>query len=158
MLQVAAGRINALARVHRRLTIQNSHAVVDSAEFMTKLCDDLKATLAGLRPITVRLSVESHPIALQRAVALGLIINELLTNALKHAFPNGREGEIVVEFHNVGEAYRLCVRDNGVGLSGREASHGIGRQLVAMLVTQLNGRTDEQDAKPGTLFAITFPE
>jgi two-component sensor histidine kinase len=155
-LKAAVGRINALARVHRRLAIHDGHAVVDSLEFLTRLCDDLRATLAGLRPITVRPSVESHPLALRRAVALGLVINELLTNALKYAFPCGREGEIVVEFRCLGDAYYLCVKDNGVGLCSGECKEGMGSNLVKMLVTQLGGEIETKDAKPGTLVAITF--
>jgi two-component sensor histidine kinase len=156
-LQTAADRVQVLARVHRRLSIQEGNTVVDSQEFITELCDDLTVTLLELRPIVVRLAVESRPILLQRAVALGLIINELLTNALKYAFPEGRGGEISVEFHQSGEDYYLCVADNGVGFHSEVQGGGMGHRLVRTLAAQLEGRFEVKRAAPGTQFVVTFP-
>jgi two-component sensor histidine kinase len=157
-LMAAADRVRVLARVHTRLAIHDDNTVVDTGEFITELCEDLKVTLTGFRPIVLRLSVENRPIALQRGVALGLIINELLTNALKYAFPDGRAGEIVVEFGQCDENYRLTVRDNGIGLSHGQNPEGLGHRLVRTLAGQLNGNVDVSEADPGALFVITFPK
>jgi two-component sensor histidine kinase len=155
---VAAGdRIQVLARVHQRLAVQKGAAVSDSRQFITDLCSDLRSSLVGFRPVTISVAAESHPITLQRAVPLGLITNELLTNALKHAFPNGRPGRVEVEFQKRGADFCLVVRDDGVGLAGAVRGSGMGQELVRALAHGLGGRVSVSDAHPGLQIAILFP-
>ena len=93
----------------------------------------------------------------ERAVPLGLIVNELVTNALKYAFPDDRSGTIHVGFKNLvhGEAV-LYVRDDGIGMGPpRVGSSGTG--LVQRLVQQLGGQMDREEVEQGTSFAVTFP-
>ena len=88
----------------------------DSESFIAQLWEDLKQALIGLRPVEIELSAESHTIKMQEAVAIGLIINELLTNALKYAFPNNRKGIVQNSFARHGNEYRLAICDNGIGV------------------------------------------
>jgi two-component sensor histidine kinase len=98
---------------------------------------------AGSRGIRVRLDVERITLDLTRAIPLGLIVNELLCNAFKHAFPDGAGGEVRVELHaKDGSGASLQVRDNGQGLAGRQASQTgdtLGMQIVTLLAEQIGG-------------------
>jgi two-component sensor histidine kinase len=98
---------------------------------------------------------------MERAIPAGLIVNELVTNALKHAFPGNRQGEIRIDF-NGGEDGRITLRvaDNGVGLPPDleiTKTGTLGLQLVTMLARQLRGVLSVDGEHGGTVFAITFP-
>jgi two-component sensor histidine kinase len=105
--------------------------------------------------------VKTDPIVLDvdRAVPIGLILSELITNALKYGFPDDRTGEISVELREGGDKqYLITVRDNGVGLPEAFDIHnspGLGLQLVNGLATQLNG-TVEIHRDGGAIFEIRF--
>jgi two-component sensor histidine kinase len=153
----AGDRIQVLARVHQRLSMEEGAAVVDSKQFVADLCQDLKGSLVGFRPVEVNVLAESHPITLGRAVALGLIINELLTNALKYAFADGRAGQVEVRFQKQSSDFCLIIRDNGVGLGGAVRGTGIGQELVRGLALSLGGRVLIEDAQPGLEVKVMFP-
>lgn len=156
-LSTAADRVQIIAQVHDRLGIQGDRAVVDSRGYITDLCDDLKSGLIGLRPVALELAIESHPIGIQKAVAIGLIINELLTNSLKYAFPDEKRGSIKITFERSDKEYHLSVRDNGTGMDGQQRGTGMGLKLVRTLAAQLGSDLEISDANPGTEFVITFP-
>jgi two-component sensor histidine kinase len=95
---------------------------------------------------------------------LGLIINELVVNSLKYAFPNGQEGGVIVEFVRRGKEYSLRVSDDGVGISPsagaaelKHGSAGLGQRLVKSFVAQLGGRLEIESRSPGTTVLIWFP-
>jgi two-component sensor histidine kinase len=95
-----------------------------------------------------------------KAIPCGLIINELVSNSLKYAFPRGRTGEIRIGLTHGDRAYALTIGDNGVGLPpGLDFRNtpSLGLQLVNTLVTQLEGNV-ELDASHGTTFRITFAD
>jgi two-component sensor histidine kinase len=154
-LQATSGRLQVLGRVYDRLELHHSSAIVNSRSFLMALCSDLKATMIELRPISLQVDADSVDLDSSRAVSVGLIINELVTNALKHAFPNGREGDITVALKAEEEQLRLAVSDNGVGIGGpREGSTG--QRLVRALARQLGGQAMWRSAE-GTLAEIRFP-
>ena len=156
-LGAAAERVAVLARVYDRLSHRDSAAVVDTRDFIAGLVDDLQAALVAGRPITVTAELERAALTLECALPLGLIVNELLTNALKHAFPDARPGHIAVSFARQGDAFVLRVRDDGVGLGDAGApGHGLGRQLVHGLAAQLGG-TVLATGDAGACVAVRFP-
>ena len=110
-----------------------------------------------MRPISVEVSAESHRLSLNRAVPLGLIINELLTNALKYAFPGDREGRIRIVFERKDEDFHLCVCDNGVGFPEGARAEGLGTRLVRALSAQLGGRLRIESRASGTECTLVFP-
>src|SRR4051812_45913879 len=114
-LSATAERIRVLGRAHERLQRSEARAVVDTSEFIASLCDDLRAALIGVRPISMIVEAESHRMAQERAVPVGLIINELLTNALKYAFPDERSGTVKVRFSREQDTFCLMVSDDEVG-------------------------------------------
>ena len=88
------------------------------------------------------------------AAPLALVINELLTNALRHAFPEGRPGRIAVSLANQGEACVLTIADDGVGLSG---APGFGSTIVKLLSQQLHAEFSSTEGHPGTRVTLTLP-
>jgi two-component sensor histidine kinase len=156
-LAATAERVQVLARVHARLTRRDGGLWVDSRAFVAELCDELGAALVGGRPVTLRVEAESHPIALARAVSVGLIVNELVANALKHAFPGERAGTVLVRFVRVGDEFRLLVTDDGIGCSGTVTSGGLGQRLVQSLSRQLGGAIEAESSARGMAYTLRFP-
>ena len=159
-LRAAAGRVQVLGRVHGRLSRgAAAGAPVDSHGFLEGLVADLRAAVQGGQPVALALTAESHPLALTAACDLGLVLNELVTNALKHAFPGGRVGSVRMAFRRQGEVFELVVADDGVGTAvpaGRGS--GLGTQLMRGLATQLGGRVDVASGEVGgTVCTLRFP-
>jgi two-component sensor histidine kinase len=154
-LGAAMERITVLARVYDRLSHHDTTAVVDTRDFLSSLIDDLRTALAGERSITITTQLERVALTLECALPLGLIINELLTNALKYAFPEARSGHIEISFVQQADAFVLRVRDNGIGM-GEAPGHGLGRQLVHRLAAQLSG-TVLVTADVGVCVEVRFP-
>jgi two-component sensor histidine kinase len=152
----AAERVQTIARVHRRLELHDDRVVVDTKSYIGELCADLRLSRLAMRPIAISCAAESHSISLEKAVPLGLIINESVTNASKHAFPDQRRGNITVDFWREGESYKLVIADNGVG-NGDSANGGIGNRLMGMLAAQLNSQLSFERRDPGMAVVVVLP-
>ncbi len=111
-LRATADRIGVMTGVQDRLQREaGTKAIVWTDDFIVGLCDDMKAALIGLRPIRLDVKVERQPLSQEHAVAVGLIINEQISNALKYAFPDNRYGEVRVTFERkrrFSPTYRLA--------------------------------------------------
>jgi len=107
----------------------------------------------------VRLEVDTEPalMPLDKAVALGVVVNELVTNAAKHAYPPPAEGTIKVQLHRGDGAYTLQVADGGPGLPSEPSRTGLGMRLVRSLAQQL-GATLTVSPPPGAAFTLRLPE
>lgn len=149
----AANRVRAMALVHERLYQSRTLGTIGLADYMGELCDQLaSAGSARQRGIAMALDVAAVDVGLDLAVPLGLLLNELVSNSLKHAFPDGRHGTIRVTLARepgpeagVGddETLRLTVRDDGIGLppgADRTSTQTLGLTLVGALGDQLHGR------------------
>ena len=113
-LDEAVEQVKVMAHVHRRLRARDQDVSLDSAAYIRELCDDLEEMAHG-RPIVIECEADSLPLCMQQAVLLALILNELVTNAIKHAFPGGRAGRIRVRFETVDFELRLTVEGDGFG-------------------------------------------
>lgn len=145
----AISRVQVIARAHDRLQRDDRGNVLNMSQYLTDLCEDLGNALRDLKPIAVR--VEAEPLELETAVAvpIGLIVNELVTNAFKYAFPKERGGAIDVTFRSIGSGEtELTVSDNGIGCP-TEVAEGLGSRLIKLLVTQLNGTLKREPGDPG---------
>ncbi|MEN9202151.1 MAG: PAS domain S-box protein [Thermostichus sp. DG_1_6_bins_120] len=156
----AGSRIQAMSLIHEGLYQSNSLAAVDLNQYLHNLISNLFHSY-GVNPGNIRANIRAEGIRLNldEAVLCGLIINELVTNSLKYAFPKGRSGEIRVHFSQTYEYTQLRVSDNGIGLPPQfdfKETQSLGLQLVATLTEQLEG-TVELRNKSGTTFIITFP-
>jgi PAS domain S-box-containing protein len=155
-------RIRSMALIHEKLYQSESLAFVDFREYIVDLANYL-FSVSVKDPDLIRLTIDVGEVSLSvdEAIPCGLIINELISNSLKHAFPDDRGGEITVTCR-IGEDGRitLTVSDNGIGLPPGldvENTETLGLQLVAMLVKQLHARID-LSGDHGTLWEIVFSE
>lgn len=160
---LAAGynRVQSLALVHERLYRSESLVQVDFLTYIERLTRDLKSSfLDGNDHIVVRQDVESIDLDIDMAVPCGLIVNELMSNALKYAFPNGEQGEICVEFYRRNDQLHLVVRDDGVGLPADRdltKSDSLGLKLVHILARQLQGEIEIGREGRGLCVKIIIP-
>jgi PAS domain S-box-containing protein len=155
-LDTAISQLQVLARVYDRLQLREGATTVDASEFIQALAVDLRATILSRRMIVLRCSADRCLLDSSHAVLLGLAINELVTNALKYAFPSARDGEIEISLRLDGDNMRLEVIDNGVGISP-EAIAGRGRRLVLSFAHELGGTVDWHSGASGTRAVLTFP-
>ena len=155
-LESIGGRIKTIAGVHDYLQLARHEGVVDMSEYRGELCGSLGDSLRDLRPVTV--SVVADPIQLspEKALSAGLIVNELVTNALKYAFPDGRSGHVHVGLSKPGTNIELLVSDDGAGCAER-ADTGLGTKLVTLLAAQLGGSANWKQADAGCNVSVTFP-
>jgi two-component sensor histidine kinase len=154
-------RVRAIALIHEKLYQSQDHARVPFSEYAGGLAEDVfHATRISPEKVSLELAVEDVALAVDKAIPCGLILNELITNALKHAFPDGRSGRVRVELVPFGaNGLRLVVRDDGVGLPAGLDVHrpsSLGLQLVQMLAKQLHAAL-EVEAAEGTHVRLTVP-
>lgn len=156
VLNGMADRIGALSTAHRMLYARDDVARFDLQEFTRDLLADLAVGVdEGLR---IEAQIEAVALPAAMAAPLALMLHELAANALRHAFPKGREGRVRVSAHREDKGMRLVVEDDGVGLAaGASNPPGFGRALVDLLVRQVRGTIAYADAAPGTRVAITIP-
>ncbi|MCX6873725.1 MAG: response regulator [Verrucomicrobia bacterium] len=154
-------RVRSMALIHEQLYDSQNFTAIDLAAFLRHLTNQLFRSLV-LNPRTIQLHFELAPVHLKMDLAIpcALLVNELLTNAFKHAFPAGRSGELRVTLqpHADGHGWRLCVADNGVGLPpdlDLNDLTSLGLQLVTDLTRQLGGRL-QLGAGPGAVFELEF--
>jgi two-component sensor histidine kinase len=139
-LMAAADRTNVVARMHDRLRRRNRAPVIDLARFLEDICDDIRKAHFEMRPIGLRTHLTPVIVDARRAASVGLILNELVTNALKYAFPDDRAGTIIVRLGCNGSMIELTISDNGIGFdSATPRGTGVGQRLVRALTQQLDG-------------------
>ncbi len=151
-------RVRTMALVHEKLYQSESLAEVDFAEYTQSLLSYLwRAHGDATAAVRLHLDVQPVSISIEQAVPCGLLLNELVTNALKHAFRDRTDGELTVALHAAPEGQVcLSVRDNGVGLPADwRQSPSLGLKLVQMLTEQVRGTLDVRTGS-GTTFSLTF--
>ena len=146
-------RVAAVTTVHRRLFQGDVHRF-EVADFLRDLVGDLAAT-AGRDGIEIALTLEPMQIPASSAAPFALIVNELLTNALKHAFPQGRRGRVSLQLAREADTCVLTLLDDGVGLS--DAPPGFGLSLVRLLCQQLHADLKFEGPVPGTRVTLRTP-
>ena len=161
VLKESQGRVKSMAMIHEKLYQSTDFSYIDFGKYIEELVFDLFYTY-GVNPTIIKpdIQVGDFEINLDTAIPCGLIINELVTNSVKYAFPNGKSGTIKVEFKSVGEEYLLTVADDGVGLPPNiqpDKTDTLGLQLVTSLLDQLEGEL-ELDRTRGTMYIIKFKD
>ncbi|MBS1914329.1 MAG: PAS domain S-box protein [Bacteroidetes bacterium] len=162
ILKESQSRVKSIALIHEKLYRSTDLSKLDFSEYVHDLVMNLFRTYGvNQEGIAVRTHVQNVRLEVDTAIPCGLIINELVSNVLKHAFPNESGGEVIVELGPTlpGE-FLLTVRDNGVGLPEGfdwRASSSLGLKLVMDLTRQLDGKV-EVHVDNGTVFRITFRE
>ena len=154
-IEGAAARVLAVAKLHNRLRSDGQQGVVDIRDYLDDLCGDLRQTFGEFRPVTVRLEADRAVVRTAVAAPIGLMVNELVTNAFKHAFPDNRPGVIEVTFRRAAPGFVLTVHDDGIGRS--DAKDGLGSRLIRLLAQQVGGEIDQTPSGPGATTTITLP-
>lgn len=155
----AMGRVAAVAQVHRRLYTSHDLKGVMLDQYLDALLDDLRRSAEGERLTQLTLKGEPIEIDPDRAVAIGIIVNELVINAVKYAYPDG-SGPIHVELSRVGDQIQFAVADRGVGLADTPApgSTGMGRRIVDAMAAKLSASIRHDRGHAGTRVVLSLPQ
>jgi two-component sensor histidine kinase len=154
-------RLNAVATVHRRLFQSEDVERFDLSEFVRDLVADLEAQ-TGRPEIVFECDLAPAQVPAGKAASLALLIGELITNALRHAFHDGRRGRISITICKSDLELRIEIADDGVGMGGSDggATHdvnGFGLTIVELLGRQLQARVAREDAHPGVRMRLDLP-
>jgi PAS domain S-box-containing protein len=162
ILTESCGRVKAMALTHQLLYERKDFSRIDLGDYLQRLVQSIRATYRATGG-RIALQISSPPdgvyLDLESAIPCGLLVNELVTNSLKHAFPGERRGTIEIRLYE-NEAKQICfsVADDGVGLPDQavlEQTSSLGLQLVPLFVEQLHGTLDVE-RNNGTLFRVSF--
>ena len=160
MFKESQNRIRSMALIHEKLYQSKNLARIRFDEYIDTLVHELiRFQGVNTQKIEVKIDVGDISLDIDTAIPCGLIINELVSNALKHAFPDNRGGEITIKVHSVDDMYALTVSDNGVGIPENidiEDTSSLGLRLVTILAEdQLDGDFSLHN-DGGTTVRITF--
>ena len=155
-LQEGKSRVQSMGLIHQSLYQENNLSEVNMKSYIPNLCENLLATYK-VNNDQINLSIEVDPIYLDvsKVIPIGLVLNELLTNALKYAFPNNEEGEINIEFKEEQNQYVLLVSDNGIGMNAG-SQEGFGTRLIKTFTRKLDAKVQVVHTK-GTSIEMRIP-
>jgi two-component sensor histidine kinase len=153
----AMGRVAAVAQVHRRLYTSHDLKSVLLNQYLEALLEDLRRSAEGNRMSRLTLKAEPIEIDPDRAVAIGIIVNELVMNAVKYAYPDGA-GPIHVDLASQGDNVSLSIADDGVGLNVKvdPRSTGMGQRIVSAMATKLDASVERDPNHAGTRIVLRF--
>lgn len=160
----AIERIQAIAAGQRRLRLDVETDEIDARQYFGDVLEEIARGLSG-RPISLELDVADIRLRGRDAVPCVVLVNELVTNAVKHAFPDGMAGRVLVRLRRAEDpAYRitLSVEDDGAGMPGDAVSSGLGQQIILSLTRSMDARVvsgpaTSEPARPGTRVSIDIP-
>jgi len=160
-LAVARNRIIAMGTVYRSLYQAHTLEYVEFSEFLNTICNRSEAAYSGTDKVSIDVEAEPLRLSSAHAISLGMLIHELITNALKHAYSDGVSGHIrVILKHKDNGNIELRFSDNGRGLPNNfeiETTSSLGMKIIASTVRQLGGRLEINRLEPGTEFVICLP-
>jgi PAS domain S-box-containing protein len=159
-LEDAHQRVLSVAAVQKHLQVSGAGAPIEIATYLTRLCETLAQSMIGdSRTISLKVESDKGTAVSHQAVSIGLIVTELVMNALKHAFPEEKaDAAIVVSYKVSGADWKLTVSDNGIGRPDRSvdgAKPGLGSSLVQSLGKQLDATVDINSGPQGRSVSIT---
>jgi PAS domain S-box-containing protein len=136
-------RVKSMAIIHEKLYQSGNFAEINITEYLTKLTENIYSSY-GVNIDLVKLEINAQNIYLDinKAIPCFLVINEMITNSIKHAFPDSRAGKIMIDFKKEGDEYVVSIRDNGVGLTSDldiNQTNTLGMQLINGLISQIDG-------------------
>lgn len=158
VLRHSRDRIRSMALIHDSLYQNKQFSHIDLAEYIDGLARNLMLSYSTSERIALELDLQTVHLNIDQAMPCGLVLNEIISNALKHAFPGGREGNVGVALKIDEDDVRIRVTDNGVGLPHgfeEERDGHLGMELIRLLVDQLDGKVN-REAGNGVSYLITF--
>jgi two-component sensor histidine kinase len=156
-LEISQSRIIAMTLIHGNLYQAEDLSKVNFKEYASSLTQAIIASYNNLqKDIALIIEIDSIYLDIQTSIPLGLIINELISNAYKHAFVNDNKGIITLQLVQNENDFELVVKDNGVGMAEKKSTKkSLGLELVQQLVSQIQGSLRVQDIS-GLLYLIQF--
>jgi len=159
-LEDAHRRVLSVASVQQHLQASRGGEQIEVGSYLSKLCGTLAASMIGdNRPIKVNVVAGDGMMASSQAVSLGLIVTELLVNAVKYAFPDGAaQGHVIVGYEAHGSDWKLSVSDNGAGMPSQRpdpVKSGLGTSLIKALAQQLEAQMEIATGSKGTTVSVT---
>ena len=154
-------RVYSMSMIHQKLYQGEKLSAIEMKDYFQDLCEHILDSFGVKNKVEVHYDMDSVELDVDTAIPLGLIANELITNCLKHAFPEGKKGKVHIGFH-IDETgmISLKVEDNGVGQDKKkingQGKNGFGTKLIGLLVHQLDGKMTSKTGQ-GTLVQIDFP-
>lgn len=161
VLSDSISRVKSMAIVHETLYQTETFSSVDIAEYLEKLCDSIGTTLKSSdKEIQILLSVDPINLSLEKAISLGLLVNEVIINSYKHAFKNLSSGNVFIRLKRTTQGLNLEITDDGTGFSESANSNGnkksIGLKLINILSKQLKGTLELKSENGKTSFKLQF--
>lgn len=156
-MQESQNRVQSMSMIHQRLYLGDNLASIEMRDYFITLGNHVLDSFGAQKRVILKCAMDRLDLDVDTAVPLGLIVNELLTNAMKYAFPDNQDGEVNISLlSKASGAMELKVTDNGVGKNGDLAKgSGFGTQLINLLVKQIDGKLHCRTDK-GTEVAIRF--
>ena len=158
-LSETQARIHAIAGVHRHLYTSDDVRSVQVADYVKSLVEEIEASvqLEG-QTATLKVLVEPFPMATEKVASLGVMLTELVTNALKYAYAGREAGEVRIHMSQRDELIELCVEDDGIGWtgSGKPQGTGLGSRIVKAMAHALAADVVYDTARGGTCVRVTF--
>ena len=156
ILNMTVLRIQGMSVLHESLYRHRDIGRIELSDYLREVCGRVAEAQTDGRPLRVTVEADRAELPGEYALPLGLAVSELVSNALRHAFPAGREGEVRVSLRHDGEELVLAVQDNGIGVpEDQKDATGFGMLLVASCASQVEG--DLHTSRDPTCFSIRFP-
>lgn len=149
-------RVAAVSVAHRHVTWCEDAEEVELAGLVREIVGDLAGS-AGREGVDIDLDLESVVIPGRHGAAIALLVSEAVSNALRHAYPGGRNGRVRVGLRRVDESFELTVADDGVGLDPTASKAGFGLTVAQLMAQQLRGRLETSTGQPGVRIAVSVP-
>ncbi len=161
LLHESQDRIRSMSFIHESLYQSTNFSQVDFAQYIDGLCSNLVMSYSLTGRVLLKTDLMPLMLDLDKAIPCGLVLNELISNSLKHGFTDGGEGLITINLLQDGNTVRIAVADNGQGFPegyNEELDRGLGMELVGLLMNQLDGTVERvsESGKRGTTYLITF--
>jgi two-component sensor histidine kinase len=149
-------RVAAVSVAHRHVCWNDDCEQVELAGLVREIVGDL-ASSAGRDGVAIELDLESVTIPGRHGAPMALLVSEAVSNALRHAYPEGRDGRVRVGLRRAGETFELSVADEGVGMSETAQPAGFGLTVAQLMAQQLRGRLETQATQPGFRLFVSVP-
>lgn len=149
-------RVAAVSVAHRHVTWSEDAEEVELAGLVREIVGDLAGS-AGREGVDIDLDLESVVIPGRHGAPIALLVSEAVSNALRHAYPDGRNGRVRVGLRRLSDAFELTVADDGVGLDPAGSKTGFGLTVAQLMAQQLRGRLETSSGQPGVRIAVSVP-